>query len=183
MDNFQFSSPGESRFSERLREAARRERPQFSESLHARIMQAVRSSPAAGDRQASLPKRQPSSRWFLRRIYLRNAAWLAVAAAVVAAVILARSQLVPAGGNDRVVQNVQHPTAVPGNVISPRVHPITLETDADDSLVDDEANELVDSISSSVAVYSLNDLSRDARTTAHLLVDELPFGSADEWGL
>ena len=54
---------------------------------------------------------------------------------------------------------------------------------SDDSLADDEANQLVDSISSSVAIYSLNDLGRDARTTSHLLVDELPFGSADEWGL
>jgi hypothetical protein len=172
-----------------LQDAARREQPRFSESLHRRIMQAVRSTAAdpmvmaagCAEPASAGERRNGASR---RQTYWRSAAWLTSAAAILAMVIAGRWF---AGSENRSGASPSRPAVAPSVAAEPGPNvKRAVETTATDAKSDTASPEGVDSndIGSAVANYTLDDLTRDAQATAHVLVDQLPFETpAEEWGL
>jgi hypothetical protein len=158
-----------------LRDAARREQPQFSESLHQRIMQAVR--PTAAERFVA-PRAESRSGAPRRRSYRKSAAWLTAAAVTVLAAVIAGRRLV---GPDK--QNGSQPLQS-GITQSVAVQPTPSSKQTVDGAPSQSADVQPNEIVSLTANYTFDDLTRDAQATAHLLVDQLPFETpADEWGL
>jgi len=146
-----------------LRDAARREAPAFSESLHQRIMQAVQ--PTAAELSVAPPtdSRNIISR---RRSSWRTTAWLTAAAAAIFAMVIAARQFAGLGSHIG-----SQPAPIQAVVVVPSK---SIEAVSGGTGTDDVASQN----------YTLDDLTRDAQATAHLLVDQLPFETpADEWGL
>jgi len=178
-------------FARQLQQAARLEQPRFSESLHQRIMQAVRPTvvdSAVGDSMVEPIRALPGSTVKVRnnasrrRARLLTSAWLTSAAALLAMVIAARWFVGPDDRNGpRQPQSaaIQSATVQPGpnaNQVVGTGNSIPIKSSSADSAPDD--------IASAAANYTLDDLSRDAKATAHVLVDQLPFETpAEEWGL
>lgn len=146
----QSHSRSESWFARQLRDTARLQRPEFSESLHDRVMRAIR--PPSAVRPA-------------RRRGWQIAWWTSVAAAIVGValagnwVVGSKSHDGASGSNLAVVKPVKSSPEPTGSNASP--------------------------VRAALAAnYTLDDLSRDARATAHILVDQLPFETpADDLGL
>ena len=172
-----------------LRDAARREQPEFSESLHRRIMQAVRpttaeptaanaslTNPACGDVAPAAEMRIDIPR---HRSHWRSAAWLAAAAAVLASVIVVQRFGRPenrGGSQPSQTQSSQPQMSVVHSVAVPE-SPIAKSDAPKDNIEPDD-------LASATANYTFDDLSRDAQATAHMLVDQLPFETqAEDWGL
>ena len=133
-----------------------------------------------------------------------TAGWLTAAAAIVAVAIVARSYVGHADrGDTRAVPPaisqpaVSQPVAVkpvspvkPGAEIvaaKPIDGPLAGNAPANDKSANHnlvESNGVSNTAASTAVSYTLDDLSRDAKATAHLLVDQLPFEApAEEWGL
>jgi anti-sigma-K factor RskA len=165
-----------------LRDAARRQQPEFSESLHQRVMQAVR--PPEAERICAEPALSAKARigFPRRRAYWKSAALLTAAVAILAMVIAGRRS---ADSSNPEIRGDSQPQATVA------VHPAS---DANaNSIVNAGSSTAVKSlpadvesnaVASSPGDYTLDDLSRDARATAHLLVDQLPFETpTEDWGL
>ncbi len=150
MNGKQSHSRSERWLARQLRDAARRDRPDFSESLHERIIQSVRPRVAIAK-----PRR-----------YWPTAARLGAAAAVVVIAVAARSLVDSA------------------KLAGENKTPVAVATSVGSSSPTGNGSSAVPNSNSLAANYTLDDLSRDAKATAHLLVDQLPFETpADDWGL
>lgn len=170
-------------FARQLRDAAHREQPRFSELLHQRIMHEVRataSEPAVANRVFAEPAVE-RSKVLRRRTFWGGAAVLTAAAAILAMVVAARWF----GGTANQNRPTPAPEAVAGPTVVPPRSMVQQPFDAvpskatDDTPQNTRSNDVVP-----VSNYTLDDLSRDAQLTAHMLVDQLPFETpADEWGL
>ncbi|HEX3999355.1 MAG TPA: hypothetical protein VHX65_12460 [Pirellulales bacterium] len=231
----------------KLREAARREQPQFSEALHQRIMQSVRPADAAGDASrfaaqrisgarmsgatvtseltqplvgpaAPLTKRSGDSR--LRRFWSNVGRIAAATAAVLVVAVGVRSliALVNQQNSRSLTSSITRPVAgappaiespatqlpaisnVPVRIVAtpPKratVEPVAIDQDSPNDidlapseiatdLTQELAGDLPQHISAAAAGYTLDGLGREAKATAHLLVDQLPFEMpGEDWGL
>lgn len=235
MHHNRFESRSERWLARRLRAAALRDRPQFSESLHQRIMQAVGhtqtpdQSPVVAQISASEPatlridsqpivaeaaamSRPNSHGKRSGRHGARAAAWLTAAAAAAAILFAARSF----SGSKNSPSNVAKNGGTASQIASAHQSPKSSRATAIQSAATKRGEHVETSIaakpngavnaSSAIAVaapklvsgispdasgrasadeqYTFDDLSRAAKATAQLLVDELPFRApAEEWGL